>query len=270
MGDDIEDTTSQICFSTYPDFNDFSSTECLGTKWSLLKRAHAAVDRDKWSCISMLSDMSKMTKVCFHHCCNGVGLRTVLGLWGSWGILEPFQDTSWENRKTWSTEWIKYSDLNALALEWPRCFSSSTCFFSFRCRLVREESLHVHNAPLIRSAFVPGGSWLFVLAGHAPWSFANLSHRWILRSPKDPTRILGHWRCYKWMLCEGHVTCPFLTKHAPSNRQFQNLSYPFMWLLMPSLDGSKPIIIMWNFRWVNIKIARFFSRIHPDIRVPIF
>lgn len=129
MGDDIEDTTSQICFRTYPDFNDFSSTECLGTKWSLLKRAHAAVDRDKWSCISMLSDISKMTKVCFHHCCNGVGLRTVLGLWGSWGVLEPFQDTSWENRKTLSTEWIKYSYLNALALEWPRCFSSSTCFF---------------------------------------------------------------------------------------------------------------------------------------------
>jgi hypothetical protein len=37
----------------------------------------------------------------------------------------------------------------------------------------------------IRSAFVPGGSWLFVLAGHAPWSFANLSHRWILRYPKN-------------------------------------------------------------------------------------
>ena len=30
---------------------------------------------DEESCGSMLLDVSEMTKVCFHHCCNGVGLR---------------------------------------------------------------------------------------------------------------------------------------------------------------------------------------------------
>ena len=101
---------------------------------------------------------------------------------------------------------------------------------------------------------------IFPIAGS--WDILKIS--W---SDPDP-----RWWASAMLQLDGALwrTCPFLTKNAPSNRQFQNVSYPFMWLLMPSLDGSKPIIIMSNFRWVNIKIDRFLSRVHPDIRVPIF
>lgn len=67
----------------------------------------------------------------------------------------------WENRKPWSTKWIKYSYLNALALsgpEWPRWKQLN--FFSFRCRLVREESLHFHNA---QNSFSFRARWILAI-----------------------------------------------------------------------------------------------------------
>ena len=130
------------------------------------------------------------------------------GLWGSWGVLEPFQDTM---RKQ---ENVKYK-MNQIQLfectfaEWPRWKQLNPFFRSDVGWFVKNLCIFITRK--IRSAFVPGGSWLFVLAGHAPWSFANLSHRWILRYPKN---ILirpddGHRRCYNWMvLCEVFMSIP--------------------------------------------------------------
>lgn len=144
----------------------------------------------------------------------------------------------WENRKPWSTKWIKYSYLNALALsgpEWPRWKQLN--FFSFRCRLVREESLHFHNA---QNSFSFRARW--VLAICTCWactlklcqSFPSLDPEISEKYP-DPTR----WWASAMLQLDGALwrTCPFLTKNAPSNRQFQNVSYPFISLHVTSSDA---------------------------------